>query len=486
MNFRAGLFLATCLTFLTVGCAPSQPAGQAATTPAPQAQSGEELEQGESPRQNEMTRAAASELDRASEAETDATARPAYEAALEAAEAAIQTDDTNPLPYYQAGQAQIGLGNYAEADSLLSRATELRPIYELEIAPLREQTWFDLYQEAAGLIDQGDIEAARPIFEGANRMYRERPEVMVTLGQIYTQTGDYDAALEQFETAREVIADESYREGRDSVTIATWEEQGEQLPLQIAQVLLNAQRYEEASGAIEDILEGDPGNLVLTKTLASLYVQRDQADSAAILYQDLLARPDLAAEDYYEIGIGLYQMEEYEQAADAFMQAPTAFDRDAAEMAAISLQLAHPRSDSAQVSTATLEELREVAEQWLEIDPYSRQAHIVLAQTYSRLGNEDGAGEIARRLEGLSVVTTNLELRRDFDGGGTFVGQLMNVNAEPGQTVTVTATFVDRQGNTLGTESTTVQTPAEGQIAPFQIQFQSDQPLGGNTYDIQM
>lgn len=172
MRLRLGLVLAMGLA-VAGACAPasSGPGGGGQT--APQLE-GQEIPEGIPPRNNEHTRAAGEALEAAQELEeaeeTDRTeVRRHYEQALEAAQAGIQADSTNPLSYLQAGYANLGLGNYAEADRMLAEAQDLHPRYMLQIDPLRERMWIQQYNEAITALEAGEYGPGAPALRERRR-----------------------------------------------------------------------------------------------------------------------------------------------------------------------------------------------------------------------------------------------------------------------------------------------------------------------------
>jgi len=429
---------------------------------------------GENPRETENTRAAAEHLELAGGAADDATAQMHYEQALASAEAAVAEDPRNPLAHRQAALANLGLENYEAAAEAFDTAAELRPLYEFEDQGVRERVWIDLYQQAAPLVQQGDYEGAAAIFEDANTIYSDRPEAMITLGQIYAQMRDHDRALENLDQALAIIDSASVEE-LDSATVASWQEQREELPLLRAQILADAGRFEEAVTAFRGIAADDPEDVGARRALAGLLLQSGDTAGAFEVYDSLLARPELAHEDYYNIGIGFYQGDAYERAAEAFGQAAEELpqDRDALEMWARSLQL-----DSA------FAEVPPVADRWIELDPYSQNAYLILAQAVNQLGDQTRAREAIQRIDELQVQVTDLQISR-FDGGGAEVsGSVSNKTLEPGTAVTLEFTFYGESGSPMGTATANVSVGGEGMSEIFRVEFDSAQPVGGYGYDL--
>lgn len=492
MKTRLGLVLASSVLVAAGACASSSGGGGGGGTAArgtgiPGA---ETVATGENPRHNDQTDLADDQLKQAQSALDDGNeqeARTHFQQAADAAGQAITADPRNPLPWRQGATASMGLGDYEAADSMFTEAVRLRPIYEFEIDPIREQRWIELYNEAAPLVNSGDYDSAAVIFADANAIYRKRPEVMLTLGQIYAQQGKDDQAVELLRHGLAVV-DSASAEGADSATVAAWQEQTTGIPVLIAQTLMNAGRYEEGAAALRGLLADDPDNLLYKRTLANVYVQMEQPDSAAALYSELLQAGGLTPTEYYQIGVGFYQIEHWDDAAAAFKDAVDMAprDRDAAEMWARCIQIAHPRSGEEETAPQpVLEELQQAAQKWVDLDPYSQTARIVLAQTENRLGNADQATQLVNETETLTVNMDNLQLRRFPDGGGQVTGSITNNSLDAGASVTVTVTFYGEDGSALGTQSVSVRLPDKDASQVFELPFDSDQQVWGYTYTLE-
>lgn len=484
MKLRLGVFLAAVLLFVG-GCASSGGGGGGGTSLSDLMAAGSDLPQGERPRENTETRSAQRALDAAEEAASEAEADANYQEAVSFAEQAIAADSTNPLPHLQMAQAYLGLEDYAAADEWFNLATELRPVYQIETDRLREQTWIDLYNQAMPLVQAGDYAGAVVLFEGADMLYEARPEAKVTLGQLYVQLGENAKAIPVLREATEMIANADV-EAFDSATVASWRETGQQLPLYIAQALIGEQRYDEAITEFRGILADDPNNMTYLSQLASLYSQVEQPDSALAVYEQMRAAGDLGPQELYNIGVGYYQLEDYVGAADAFGEASTVSvnDRDAIEMQARSLRLAYPPGDDApEAPEGALEELADAAQRWADLDPASRNAYLILAQTDTRLGRNQEASDLVQLIEELPFLMNNLTLRRS-SSGGTVTGSLMNQNGEAGSTATIRFTFYDRSGGVLGTEEVMVVLPEVDASEFFEVDFASDEEVSGYGYEV--
>ena len=455
------------------------------------------LEQGERPRENRRTRDAEEQLELAQAGlmgpeVTDSL----YQEALANANEAIEDREKNPLGYLLAGRALLGLEKFEEADAAFDKAEELRPIYMLEIDPIREGSWFDQYEIAQPLLGSGDYAGAAEVLESANLIYDKRPEIFIVLGQIYTSDAGtatdstvraeaFEKALQRLRTADETI--EARIANVDSATAVSWREQQADIPVTIAQALISAERYDEAAGALQGLVDTNPDNIQYATNLAGIYAQSEKPDSAKAVYERLLALDYLSPKDLYQVGSGLYQANEYEMAAGAFRRgaelAPK--DRDAVEMWTRSLQLSLTTGGD----DATPEQLQEViaaAEKWTALDPNGRVGLLILAQTANKAGDEDRTVELVSQIEALTVGLIDLQLQRGSSGGATLMGDIENLKADPDIPVTIEFTFYDLAGNTLGSETVRVSTGLKEARTPFQCVISSDQEVDGYTYTVSL
>ncbi len=474
MKIRYGLVLAMTLGLGLVGCASGGGGSGGGGLDAILAQ-GEGT--GEPPRETPNTEAAEQALEAASEAEEDgddAQARMHYQQALTAANAAVAEDETNPLAHRLAGLAELGLENYEAAGRHFDRAIELRPVYEFQLVETRENAWIDLYQEATPFVQSGDYEGAVEYFENADAIYQGRPEAMITLGQIYAQLRQHDESVENIDAALAFRDTEMYSVV-DSATQAGWDEQMEGLPLLKAQVLADGGRFEEAVVMYEDLSAQDPANVDLKRGHAAILMELDRQDEAFAIYDEMMNMPGLSPGDLFSIGVGFYQGSDYALAAQAFGRAAevSVNDRDALEMWARSLQLGE-----------MFAEVPPVAERWLELDPNSQNAWLILAQSANQSGDTETTQEAVQAVEALEASVQDLQMTRFGNGGASVTGSLINKSLDAGASVTMRFTFYDNSGSPIGTVTETVSVGDVDMAEIFQLQFDSTEQVGGYGYQL--
>jgi tetratricopeptide (TPR) repeat protein len=487
MRSRFRIVLASALAIVSGACAAATSTGGTGGGAGPVAS---DLPQGEQPVENAQTREADRQLGLAMLASGEA-AEANFRAALAATEQAIATDPRNPLPWKQAGDAYVGLGDYERADSVLDEAESLRPIYKLEIDVVREQAWIALYNEGADVYNTGDLEEAAEIWGSANTIYDQRPEIMLFLGQVQMELGRHDEAADNLRNALSIIQSDRINE-MDSATAESWRTQLEpDIPPLLAQALMNAERYEEAVGTLRPLVDADPSNAAYVRSLANLYAQLGQTDSARVVFQrmEATAGANLTPFDYFVIGTGYYDMDEFMSAANSFGSALRIAprDRDAAEWRTRALfDLVQEQEEAgATPDPSHVRMLVEAAEAWAELDPNSQTAHTILAQALNKGGEaDDRVVEVIETLETLPFYIENLALRRGRPGGGMVSGDLRNVSMEAGQTVAVRFTFYGADGSMIGSQVATVRLPPQQASGLLEVDFQSAEEVHGYTYEV--
>jgi tetratricopeptide (TPR) repeat protein len=105
------------------------------------------------------------------QAVADSTQSAQYVSARQAAGRAIAAGPGNAYPYYLAGQAAIGTGDYVDADSLLRRAEELCPeLGPYDVGRLRRGTAALAFDRAQSLLQAGDTTGAVAGYETTLRL----------------------------------------------------------------------------------------------------------------------------------------------------------------------------------------------------------------------------------------------------------------------------------------------------------------------------
>lgn len=479
MSFRratAGMLgLAVALTLAACGAG----AGTAPDEIAPQGWDEEDLPQwirdlpeGTEPRDDESTQEAMLYLLQAQGREGD-EARDFYQRALSAADEAIQRDPENPQGYYLKAEAHVGLGNIEEAAENLDRAEEIYPRYILETEVIRELAWIDHYNDGIEALQDGDRDTAVREFELAHRIYQGRPDAMLQLAALYAERDRNDEAIELYGQVIELIQGPRAEELDDELR-PVWDESLQIAMFNKAQLLFEAERFLEAAEVYEMVLEEDPEDLMALSNMAISLAAAGEGERALAVYDDLMARPDLDARDYFLIGIGLYQVDEFAQAARAFGLTLDIVPghRDALFNRVQSLFLAEE-----------WDELVQAGERLLELDTHNRAAHQFLAQGMVRLGQEHEAVQIMERMEALPFDVDQLQLER-MPNGVAILGHVVNRDMPAGSTVRLRIIVYNVDGQEAGSTEVTANLGEPETAAPFQADFRTDEDILGFRYEV--
>ena len=411
---------------------------------------------GERPRDTDYTEDAEDAIEDAEDTDDEAEKQAYYRMALEHAQGEIAENPNNPLGHRLAALASLGLKQYADAGAYFDRAQELYPLYEFEDSGIRESTWIALYNEASPLVGSGDYGGAVEIFEDAHAIFQARPEIMITVAQLYGSLGDFERSLHFMNEVDAFMASETAA-NTDSVTMAGWKEQAGVLPLLKAQVLAADGQSDLAADAYRALME--MGNEV----------------EATAVYMEMMDMPGLDSETLFSIGVGFYQSGDYDNAAEAFGNASTASvnDRDALEMWARSLQL-----DSAFAA------IPPVAERWIGLDPNGQNAWLILAQAANQLEDTETTRDAVQSVDALEFTVNDLQLRRFGNGGAEVNGSVINKKLSQGDSVTLRFTFYATDGAPIGSVTQTVTVGGVDMAQVFNVQFDSAEQVGGYGYRV--
>ena len=402
-------------------------------------------------------------------------AREAYERALEILRDGMMDNPDNPKIYLYAGVAQLGLNNYAAADSMFDRAEEIYPDYPQEqqgTELYRENGWIDAYNAALESIQAGQSQQALARLRDANLIYQRRPEAFINTANILANTGEYAAAIDNYQNAIEAV-NEAEAEGHHPEDLPAWREYRTSARINMAQIMLMNEQPERAVEAYEAVLADNPDNRDARSGLAMAMAQTGEGGDAAGIYEEIINDPESSPVDIYNAGVGMYQAENYEGAVRAFREAMnrSPMFRDALQ------NLVQALAQAAQANPDLWEQMPEYSGQLLEMDPYNSLAYRLHGIALARTGDSEQAIELSEQMEALPFTTQQLQLR-----SGGVVGAIVNNTLEPGTEVTLRFTFYDRNGEELGQADAVVEAPAQGQGAAFQAAFEAD-GIAGYAYE---
>lgn len=448
------------------------------------------------PSSNMHTRSVDVYLDQANRTNVNADRQAALEKALEAALEGTRNDPDNSKPWFQAGVAYARLGDYVGADSAFDRAEEMWPEYAEETGPERLKGWVASYNAGVRAVQTGDYDAAVSALEAADRIYRKRPEALVTLGALYAQQGEIEKAEQTYTTALEVLRGPE-RDNLDAQQAQAWEEDELNVSARLATLYGQQGRDEDAVRVYSDLLERQPDNALAKANLASVLTRADRTEEAAALYRELLEQEDLTEGTLFSIGVGLFRDQQFAEAASAFRRAAGLNPQShetlynlAQTLYARGATLDREREDAAGARatemeselTSLNEELVEIAGTLHGIDPASSDVLMMLAhaqRSLAELAGSDADSDRWRRsalatLEAHQALQFMVEDLRVVAGESDVhvTGSVTNVRAEAGTPLRIRFIVVDAEGVELAAEEISVTAPEVDESARFQTTIQ--------------
>jgi tetratricopeptide (TPR) repeat protein len=462
----------------------------ATVTACASAGGGETEATGPSPRENEATRAASVHLVQAGLAEGE-EAEALFQEALTDALTAVEQMPDNPKSYLVAGQAAAGLHQWVRADTMFQRAVDLYPEYEEQIVVEREQAWADAYNMGAEALNQGDLDRALAMFEGADRLYQGRPEAKLALGSVYVNRGNTEAAAEAYLGALEVLSGEPPAEMTEEQA-ASWAESRRVAAFNAAQLLAQTGDFERAAQTLQSFLDQyeaglDAETALQARTaLAGFLAQAGDAEAAEAMYEEILNRTDLTANEYFQAGIGFFNTSDYARAAEAFSAAAelNPYSRDAylnlvqaLYSQALELEEMEETPERNEELEALYRRILDAADEVRELDPLNRNVVSFMLRAYRSLADlaEQGEAqqltertqELFREYQNQSFDISDIQIAIQGDDTARVTGSLGNLAASAGEPVVLRFELLDEQGQIIDDATVTVTTPEQGAATQF-------------------
>lgn len=401
------------------------------------------------------TAAEALEMARTQEGSPEAATH--YREALTALEEPLAEGTDDPAAYVLAAQAHIGIGEYEEADQHLDRFEELAPECGEAARNTRYNAWATAYNDGIQAYQSGDEETALQNFQAANLIHDD-PRSYNNAALLYHQRGETERAVELWREAMQANGDEE--QVRSAVD-------------NLAEVYRAEERPEEAVEVYETYLEEHPDDVVIRIRYASALRDVGRTDEATQIFQEIMGREDLTEGQWNQVGIGLFDAENYEEAREAFQKGREVnpFAKDLMEnLISASIQADQP---------GTVSSLADTLVSWY---PYDNSSHQLKAHVLSRMGQGQQAMQALQAGEDTPVVFQEIQMARTGENTWTVRGVLAAREQGGGQQMTIPFEFLGEGGEVVQTEEVTVQAPPAGQSTTVELQVSSQQPIAGFRY----
>ena len=410
----------------------------------------------------EATRQAEEMIDQATELDTVAPeqARSRYQQALTRVRLALKQDQEDPVAYWLAGRAQIGLDDYAAADSLLNRFSQMKPGCANLVSAARQNAWVQAYNAGIRAYQGGQDSLALEKFEMAN-LVRKDARALNNAALLHQQRQNFERAEKLYRSSLEVAQDT---------------QQLRAASINLAELIRGQGRLDESLDIYTSYLEQNPDDVtaninyaVALRTAAEGDSARASlADSADAVFSRLLERDDLTFTEWFNVGLGLMRSQSYEGAKLAFQKARELQPFDKPSMQ--NLVEIHR-------VTGTVSEAASLADTLVDWYPYQKDLYRSYIQVLDKQGRTQRVQQLLPQIQNMPLNFSQLDMIRQGENSYVVRGQVAP-GSRAGQTVTIPFEFLGPDGSVLATREASIQVPAEGS-STFQVALESEQTVAG-------
>lgn len=363
----------------------------------------------------------------------------------------LQSDQSAGAAWYYLGRYHLILGDMMGMDSAWNKALEILPDCEPDMTTYRQNAWAILANAAIEKQGAGDVDSAMVLYHRANFAFRGLPHVYMNLGVVFANQAANDSAAFYFAKAAEVAkGDSTLTQDRDAAL------------LNLAAIYNRLGNHRGAVNALGDYMITNPGDNDALRQLAVSYRELGMTDSADALEAKLVTAlsemnlDDLDANDLVAVGVGFFNANKFDRAADAFRRATALnpFDRDALYNLA-----------NAYLALKDGTNLEATGQRLVDMEPLSDDALRLFLQGLREQGSREA--DLIRGAEKLIAMPVSVEIQRvSYTASeGRVAGLVTGRDAvKPDNSpiapapITIVFEFMDIQGSVAG--SAEIQIPA--------------------------
>jgi len=347
-----------------------------------------------------------------------------FDAAIEAAEQALENNPQNPLAYYFKG---VALGSKAEdinppsdrksfyqemRDSFdkaheFGEVAEERPDQLDNIQNVVTTVWASEHNAAVQILTDDSVRAATPDpagtaiahLENATTIQPDSALSYIVLSSAHFQEGNIEEAISTYEIAMDIL-EEPQVEDYDY----------------LISLYLNQRRYEDALGLSEEAAEAYPEETNFVRYLADAYLQTGDTDKALEVIRDLIQKDPDNPQYRMVLGTQVYQIvsemnesisSKYTQLNSMQRQANQLSGSEQQEVeqniAVLESELEELEAESDRLTQIAISAVEKAA----DLDPQNDNAHNVLGIIYQN--------KAATLFEKRNTITDNNELASQYD-----------------------------------------------------------------------
>jgi Flp pilus assembly protein TadD len=296
----------------------------------------------------------------------------------------------NPAAWYYLGRINLAQGDIYGADSSLSKAEQLAPACQKDIAGYRRNAWVAVINAGMKFDKEKNPDSALALYREAAAVYHGSPVTYYQIANSLNDKGQTDSAAYFFGQAvnsAQGVTDTAELKFRDRSAFNE------------AALRLNAKNYPAAVAAFQRYLSWVPNDVEAKRGLAAAYRGAGQTDKAQALEKEVAAAGGGApggeaaggagAQDLMSVGVNLYNEKKYADAAAAFEKVSTAepYNRDALYNLA-----------NTYLALKDGPKLLATAQRLVAIEPASENALKLQGEGYKQSGKVNDAVKIAEKV----------------------------------------------------------------------------------------
>lgn len=378
-----------------------------------------------------------------------------YQEALKRLEVKVKAKDGAAL--LVAAQANIGLGDYVQADAYLNEFMLVAPQCSQPANNVRYNAWARAYNEAIDAYQKGDMDHALQSFDAANTIFTD-VRSLNNAAFLYRENGDTAKATELYRRA--TLTQGDAQQARNAIR-------------SLAEILSLQEQEEEALQIFQDYLEAHPDDALIKVEYGVHLANAGREAEATPLIDSVLSGAELPGTDWNTVGVDLYNAKDYERATTAFQKAYEAnpYNKDALENLTTTL-----------VENDKQEQALPLAEELVKRYPYNSMNYQLLANTLAKTKEQKRALQVMQMVQGLTVSIESLQLESLSDGQYVVSGVVRPKASSAGTTIAIPFEFVSGEGQVVASATATIELPSTDQAKQFEVTVQSDQPVAGFRY----
>lgn len=292
---------------------------------------------------------------------------PDYDEALANLKLCVQEDPKNAKAYNLMGQLYAEKNMYQEMLESFRKAESLDPSLKKENDKWRENKWARVFNKGLQEVKANNLTSAREQFRTAIFIDSTKWESYANLGFTYSRMDSLEGAYLSYKKAFELKGDD--------ITTA----------LDFATVCYQTQKWDEAEGAYQKLLELDPGHNEGLIRLPEVYKNQGRLEDSKKAYEQTLKILPDNQDVWFNLGVlCFHELKDYDCASESFNKVVELVPDD--QDANMNLALSYLMQEKYDLAAPVLEKL-------VQMDEKNCDAWEMLSGSYTQLKEQDKARE---------------------------------------------------------------------------------------------